>query len=268
MTDTGVSSRRRFVYLVGSSAIAAWFPSRAWAVETPLVAAASSVRFALSEIVTLFERASGSTVRVSYGSTGNLYRQILQGAPFEVFLSADEGYVSKLTGSGRTVDGGAVYALGQLALAARAGSSLAIDDAMDGLRRALDEKRISRFVIANPRFAPYGQRAEETLRNAGLWDAVRPHLAYAETVAQAAQFTLSQATDGGLIALSHAVLPQMAGRLAFVPVQQKNYTPLRQRQVLIEGAGAVARAFYDFILSEDAAEVFSRNGFAIPSQSR
>lgn len=261
-------ARRRVVRCVGAAALSVLVPARARADAAPLAAAASSVRFALDEIVAVFERASGSKVRVSYGSSGNLYRQIQQKAPFEVFLSADEGYVSKLAAAGLTIDGGAVYAVGQLALAARVGSPLTVDGGLEGLRRALAEGRVTRFAIANPRFAPYGQRAEEALRGAGLWDAVQPHLAFAETVAQAAQFVLSEATDGGLIAMSHAVLPQMAGRMAFAPVDPAAYTPLRQRQALLTGAGDAARAFYDFVLSDAAADVFRRNGFAIPDRAR
>jgi molybdate transport system substrate-binding protein len=206
-------------------------------------------------------------VRLTFGSSGNFTRQIEQGAPFEMFLSADEAYVFRLADAGLTDGRGALYAIGRIALIAPQASPLRIDGGLAGLREALAEGRIGRFAIANPEHAPYGRAAEQALRHAGLWEAVRPFLVLGENVAQAAQFATAGAAQGGIIAYSLALAPDVArlGRHALLPADW--HAPLNQRMVLLRRAGPRARAFYDFMQTRPAREVFIRYGFVLPGET-
>jgi len=233
----------------------------------PIVAAAASMRFALSEAAELFTRQSGHRLRLNFGSSGNLSRQIRQGAPFQLFLSADENYVQAIVGEGHTLGTGTLYALGQLVVFAPKGSVVGIDGELSGVRSALESGDLKRFAIANPEHAPYGRAAREALRHAGIWDAIQQKLVLGENVSQAAQFAATGSTEGGLIAHSLALAPGVRDKGAFSIVSQDWYQPLRQRMVLLKGADDVARGFYDFLRGEQAAEIVSRHGFDRPKES-
>jgi molybdate transport system substrate-binding protein len=236
------------------------------AAEVPTVAAAADLRFALEEVAARFRSDTGREVRLSFGSSGNFARQIEQGAPFELFLSADEGYVYRLADAGKTEDGGTLYAIGRVVLFAPAGSPLEPDVHLDGLRAALAGGRVRRFAIANPEHAPYGRAAREALVHAGLWDAVQPHLVLGENAAQAAQFATSGSAEGGIIPLSLANAPALRdrGRAVLIPAQW--HAPLRQRVALLKGAGETARAFYAYLQRPAAREVLRRFGFVLPEE--
>jgi molybdate transport system substrate-binding protein len=230
--------------------------------RAPAIAAASDLKFALEEIATDFTRETGRALRLSFGSSGNFARQIEQGAPFELFLSADEDMIFRLVQRGLTQGEGRLYAIGRLALAVPPGSPLAPDPTLRDLAAALADGRLKRFAIANPDHAPYGKRAEEALRHAGLWEAIRPRLVLGENVSQAAQFALSGSAQGGLIAQSLASSSQLAGRLRSALIDEGWHRPLRQRMALMRGAGDTARRFHDRLASPAAREVFERHGFS------
>ena len=238
------------------------------AAQAPVVAAAADLRFALPEVAAAFALDTGERVRLSFGSSGNFARQIRQGAPYEVFLSADEGYVLALAADGFTRDRGTLYAIGRLALVVPEGSPLAVDGSLGDLAAALDDGRLGRLAIANPAHAPYGRAAEEALRHAGVWPRIRPHLVLGENVAQAAQFALEGGAAGGLVAYSLALAPQVAAagaRIALVPAAY--HAPLRQRIVLVAGAGAVAERFYAFVRGPAARRTLRAYGFTLPGES-
>lgn len=226
------------------------------------IAAASDLKFALDEIAAAFYQATGQRVRPSYGSSGNFYRQITQGAPFELFLSADEDFVFKLADQGRTPDRGTLYGIGRIVLFAPHGSPLTPDPQLADLRRALADARVRKFAIANPEHAPYGRAAKQALQHLGLWTAIAPRLVLGENVSQAAQFAVSGSTQGGLIALSLALAPSFsgAGRHALVP--EEWHQPLRQRMVLTDKASRTARDFYAYLQGPAARAVLQRHGFA------
>jgi len=182
----------------------------ACAPSAPNIAAAADLRLALTEVAAAFKRNSGEDVVLSFGSSGTFFRQLQQGAPYQLFLSADEAYVLALAKAGKTEDTGTLYAIGRLALVAPKGSPLAVDSQLSGLRRALAQGQISRFAIANPAHAPYGARAD------------------------------------------HALLPAAW------------HQPLRQRMVLMTGAGPVARRFHAYLQQPEARRIFVRYGFALP----
>lgn len=242
----------------------AWGSSSAAASDRPIVAAASDLRFALEDIARAFRRESGVEPRLSFGSSGNFARQIRQGAPYELYMSADEGYVLRLAKDGFTRDAGRLYAIGRIVLFAPKGAAIEVDSGLDGLREALADGRIKRFAIANPAHAPYGRAAKEALIHAGLWKALQPGLVLGENVSQAAQFAASGSSQGGIFAYSLALSPTLSdhGRFALIPAAW--HRPLRQRMVVLKGAGEEARRFYRYIQQPAARETLRRYGFALP----
>ncbi len=233
----------------------------------PNVAAASDLKFALDDVVETFRVQTGKPVRVSYGSSGNFYRQILQDAPFEIFMSADEEFVSQLAQQKQTVDTGALYATGRIVLFVPKGSSITADAQLMDLRKAEGDGRLRKFSIANPEHAPYGRAAKEALQSAGLWDAIAAKLVLGENVSQAAQFALSGSTQGGIFAYSLAVAPTFANAGSYALIPESMHKPLRQRMVLLRKAGDVAREFYTFLQTPAARTIFRRYGFVLPDES-
>ena len=233
----------------------------------PLVAAASDLQFAIAEVADAFRAQTGLEVRITPGSSGNFARQIRQGAPYELFLSADEEYVEQLAQAGLTRDAGALYAIGRIAIVVPRGSPLAADGTLEDLRSALARGRVARFAIANPEHAPYGKRAEEALRHAGLWEAVVPKLVLGENVTQAAQFAASGNAQGGIIAYSLARSPKVAAATTYALIPPEWHSPLRQRMVLTRRAGPVAVKFYEFMQQPPARSILRRHGFALPGEA-
>ncbi len=233
--------------------------------RTALVAAAADLKFALAEIAATFARETGNQVRVTYGSSGDLARQIAQGAPFEMLLSADERYVIDLHRGGHTRDDGALYAIGRLALFAPHGSPLVLDPGLDGLVSAVGAGRVTRFAIANPQHAPYGRAAREVLERLGLWRRLQPALVLGENASQAMQFAASGSCQGGIVPLSLASAPDIAKLGAFERIPSEWHSTLRQRMVLVTRAGPAASAFYAYLQRDAGArETLSRFGFAAP----
>lgn len=259
--------RRAFRFTPWFAAILALFqlsaPANARS-EAPVVAAASDLQFAIEEIAAAFAESTGQRVRLSMGSTGNFARQIREGAPYEIFMAADEAFVADLHRDGFARDEGDLYANGRIVVMVPHGSPLEADGNLDTLAAALEAGRITRFAIANPDHAPYGMRAEEALRHKGLWDDLQPHLVLGENVSQAAQFALSGNAEGGIIAYSLALAPGVGERGTFDLIPDEWHEPLRQRMVLLNDAGPVAEAFYDFVAGLEGRAIMERYGFTLP----
>jgi len=234
--------------------------------DAPLVAAASDLQFALSQIAAAFERQTGKAVRIVYGSSGNFRRQIADGGPFEMFLSADEAYVTALASEGYTLDEGVQYAVGRLALVVPEGSMLKLDPTLRDLGAAVADGRVRKFAIANPEHAPYGRAAREALSTAGVWESVRRHLVFGVNIAQAAQFATSGSAQGGIVALSLALAPGALGAARYVAIPESMHKPLVQRMVLTKRARETAREFYRYLQQPAARAVFRRYGFALPGE--
>jgi molybdate transport system substrate-binding protein len=234
--------------------------------QEPLIAAASDLQFALEEVLQGFARDTGIVARVTYGSSGNLARQVAQGAPFELILSADESYVESLTARGFTIGTGELYGIGRIALFVPDGSPLQADPQLEDLGRRLREGRLGRIAIANPAHAPYGRAAEQALRKLGLWEPLQDRLVLGENVAQAAQFASTGNTEGGIIAWSLALAPSLRskGRHALLPASL--HTPLRQRMVLLKGASTGAEQLYAYLRSDVARAILARYGFVLPEE--
>lgn len=236
----------------------------ALAEDRALVAAASDLQFALEDVAARFQQDHGQEVRLSFGSSGNFARQIRQGAGFELFLSADEAYVEMLAAAGLTRDAGVLYALGRLVIIVPGNSSVKADAELDDLEAALEDGRLRRFAIANPEHAPYGARAAEVLRHKGLWEAIQPALILGENVSQAAQFAVSGNAEGGLVAYSLARSTALSERGDYALLPESWHSPLRQRMVLMKGAGPTAQAFYAYLQQPEARRILADYGFELP----
>lgn len=234
------------------------------AANTPLVAAAADLKFALQELADQYERQSGQALRLVFGSSGNFHAQILQGAPFHLYLSADEDWVFRLAAAGKTEDRGRAYALGRIGLFVAKSSPVQADAELRDLAAALKDGRLKKLAIANPEHAPYGARAQEALQHARLWQALQGKLVLGENVAQATQFAVSGAAQAGIIAQSLALAPAIAERGRFALIDSSWHQVLRQRMVLLKGAPAPARHFYEYLATPAAKQVLLRYGFALP----
>ncbi|MFP4262908.1 MAG: molybdate ABC transporter substrate-binding protein [Halomonas sp.] len=242
----------------------------ALAEERPTVAAASDLQFALSEAAERFTAETGQELRLNFGSSGNFRRQISQGAPFELYLSADEAYVKALHREGHLEDEGVIYAVGRLAWLQPAGGDdlPGEDEPLAAVREALAAHAAGegrpRIALANPEHAPYGVAARQALEHAGLWEETAPLRVLGENVSQAARFALSDDARGGLVAESLALAPSIAERSEHVLIPEAWHEPLIQRMALVEGAGETARAFYAWLQQEEARAILADYGFRAP----
>ncbi|MCH1931113.1 molybdate ABC transporter substrate-binding protein [Shewanella sp. A25] len=234
--------------------------------DVPAIAAAANIKFALDDIAKHFTAETGLKLKISYGSSGNFVAQIQHGAPFEMFLSADERYIRELNKAGVIQGEGDLYAVGRLALVAPKGSPLTLDTELKGVKALVDAGKLDRFVIANPEHAPYGERAKEALVQLGLWDALQPKLILGENVSQAAQFAVSGSTQGGIVALSLAMAPQFKTMGNYVELPSTLHGSLEQRMTLLPKAGTTAQRFYQYLQTDAARTVFSQYGFGLPHQ--
>ena len=259
-------SFRAFTFGILLAATAVW-PAAAAAEEPPTIAAAADLQFALTEVATAFTAETGLEVKLTFGSSGNFARQIRQGAPFQMYLSADESYVVDLAKDGFTRDQGELYAVGRIVIIVPHGSPLEPDGTLEDLRAALEDGRMQKFAIANPEHAPYGRRAEEALRHAGLWQAIVHRLVLGENVSQAAQFATSGSAQGGIVAYSLALSPKVSALGTFELIPAAWHAPLRQRMALLEDAGATAERFFAFVQQPAARAIMRRFGFVLPGEA-
>lgn len=225
------------------------------------IAAASDLQAALPTLVVRFEQATGRTVRVTFGSSGNFFAQIQNGAPFDVFLSADIDYPRQLQEAGLTEPGTLTrYATGHLVLWTRRDSGIDLRRGLEVLRAA----RVRRIAIANPAHAPYGRAAMAALRTAGLYDAVRRRLVFGENITQAAQFAQSGNADVGLVALSVARAPAMQAAGTYVEIPHSMHPPIEQGAVVTASARdkTLARRFIEFLGRAESRAHLLASGFA------
>jgi len=226
------------------------------------VAAAADLNAALGDLVGRFSASHAIDVSITYGSSGTFYAQLLNQAPFDLFLSADVTYPRQLASRGLTLDGGDfTYAVGRLVVWVPTASPI---DPQQGLR-ALAGASVTHVSIANPDHAPYGRAAVAALMREGIYDAVKPKIVYGENVAQAMQFAQSGAADAGIVALSLALAPaaREAGRYADVPLDE--YPRLEQGGTILKWAADVesARALRAFILSAEGRAILQTYGFSM-----
>jgi len=236
----------------------------AQAAEKVTLAAAADLKFAMDEIAVAFREAHpGDEVEVVYGSSGKFHTQIQQGAPFDIFFSADVGFAHELKAAGQAITEPKLYAIGRIVLwsATRDASKMTLAD--------LADPTIQKIAIANPQHAPYGKRAEEALRAVGLWDTLQSKLVFGENIAQTAQYAQSGAADIGIIALSLAVNQELASKGGYALIPADKHSPLEQAYVVTKhGEGnALASAFAAYMETADARHIMTRYGFVLPNET-
>ncbi len=227
------------------------------------IAAAADLKFAMEDLIATFGKDHpADTLAATYGSSGAFYAQIRQGAPFDLFFSADSSYPAKLLQEGMAASAVKPYATGRLVLwsARRDASRMTLAD--------LAEPSIERIAIANPKHAPYGRCAAEVLHKAGLWDRVQPKLVYGENIAQTAQLVETGNAEVGLIALSLARHPEMARRGGYLLIPENLHTPLEQGFIITRHGkdNLLAASFAAFMETPAAREVLGRHGFTLPAR--
>lgn len=231
--------------------------------EEIAVAAASDLNFAIKEVIGEFEKQTGHRVKVSLGSSGNFYAQLQQGAPFDLYFSADIGYPKKLEEAGLTVPGSLYrYAVGRVVLWAPKSSPV---DVSQGLT-VLKEARVKKIAIANPKHAPYGRAAVAAMEHAQVYAEVKDRLVLGENISQAAQFIESGACDVGIIALSLALAPAMKSAGSYWEIPAEAHTPLEQGAVVMKQSKnqELARSFLGFLQGPQGQEIMTRYGFTLP----
>ena len=258
------------VVIAGVAAAAGW---RAWRDAPPdsgprghvAVAAAADLRFALDDLRQQFEQQRPDVrVEVTYGSSGTFYAQLVNGAPFDMFLSADEAYPRRLADQGLTMPGGEfTYGVGRLVLWVPAGSPIDVEHA--GFD-ALDDGRVAHVAVANPDHAPYGRAAIASLEAAERLNRVKPKLVYGENIAQTLQFVQSGAADAGIVALSLALAPTVSETGRFWQVPLDLYPPMAQGGTIMKKSAdpAAAKDLRAFLLSAAGQATLKRYGFFLP----
>ena len=230
--------------------------------EEMLVAAASDLSFVLPELAARFEKETGHTVKLSFGSSGNLFSQIENGAPFDLFFSADLDYPRRLEVAGR-VEPGTFYpfAKGRLVLWVSNGSGL---DLGRGLRLLLDPA-VHKIAIANPRHAPYGRAAVAALQHGKIYESVEQKLVFGENISQAAQFVESGNADVGILALSLAVAPAMKSKGRYFQIPQNAHPPIEQAAVILKSSHRkqAAQQFLRFLKKPETISLLQQHGFSI-----
>ena len=271
--QTQTLSRRRFIDISAGlcAGCAAFLSTSCAAAPVKLrVAAASDLKFALTVLAQNFTKATGQAVDLQFGSSGNLARQITQGLPLDIFMSADEALVFSLFDGGFTPDKGALYATGRIALllpknaALTSAIQLPKTEAEARLTLAKQLQPVRKFAIANPEHAPYGRAAKEALQNLGLWEQLSPKLVLGDNISQATQFVTSGAAQAGITALSLALAPEVAAQSgAYWLLPDSLHAPLKQRMVLLKSAQPSAKALFEYLQTPAAREVLAKYGFSV-----
>jgi molybdate transport system substrate-binding protein len=228
------------------------------------VAAAADLKFAMDEIISTFTQTNkNAKIDVTYGASGKLKTQIEQGAPFDLFFSADIIYPQDLEKKGLTASKVKPYAFGRIVLWS------GVLDATKMTLDSLTDEKITKIAIANPKSAPYGKRAEEALRAAGLWDKVEPKLVYGENIAQTAQFVQSGNAQVGVLALSLAVNQELASKGGYYLIPDKLHSPLEQGHVLLKRAenNPLAKKFAEYMEGKEARAIMEKYGFTLPKEA-
>ncbi|HEV3215308.1 MAG TPA: molybdate ABC transporter substrate-binding protein [Vicinamibacterales bacterium] len=236
---------------------------RSAAAQGLTVAAASDLQTALPAIASGFEKDTGQHVGLTFGSSGNFFTQIGNGAPFDVFLSADIDYPRRLEASGQAERGSLYeYATGRLVLWTRTDSGI---DVRRGLT-VLADGHVRRIAIANPEHAPYGRAAVAALRHERLSEQVQGKFVMGENISQAAQFAQSGSADVGIVALSLALSPLLKSSGTYIEIPESWYPPIEQAAVVLASSRQkpLARRFVDYLKTADSGRILQSFGFAVP----
>lgn len=253
--------RRLSLWLLGVGlALGGAIPARGADVPSLTVFAAADLVFAFKELVPRFEKSVGAKVSLVLGSSGHLATQIEHGAPADVFFSADQAFVDRLSARGAVIAGTrAVYAQGRIVLVTAKSFGPKLADL-----RALRDRRVRHVAIANPLHAPYGRAAEEALRKVGVWEAVKPKLVYGENIRHALQFVQTGAAEAGIVAVSVASVPEVEWTL----LDSSLHAPLQQMAAVIKRTPRpeLGVAFIQFINGPEGRPIMKRHGFLLSGE--
>jgi molybdate transport system substrate-binding protein len=229
------------------------------------IAAAADLQFALAKIATDFQKETGIAVKVTYGSSGNLTTQIQNGAPFDLFFSADVEYPKRLIQAG-AADGNSLYeyATGKLVLWVPNGSKLDINKGL----KVLTDPAIAKIAIANPIHAPYGRAAVEAMKSAQVYDTVSSKLVVGENISQAAQYVETGNADVGLLALALAASPSMKEKGRYFAIAENAYTPIHQAAVIVSSSKHKEDAvkFIEYMKKPETLAIMQSYGFTVPGK--
>ncbi len=230
--------------------------------QTVTVAVASNMKPAFEAIYQEFNLKHSKDLRIVYGSSGNLASQIKQGAPFNLFISADEFFPTRLFQEGLAKDAGVVYAIGHLALIANTASGIKLNADPIQIQSALSQSK--KIAIANPELAPYGHAAVQYLKSSKLWEVSKAKLVYGENISVSTMYVSSGAANIGITALSLAKAPELAGIIQFIPLPDSLYTPIRQRMILMKNSPPLAMELYEYLQGPSAKMILLRYGYSVP----
>ena len=255
------------IVLFGAVLLCGCKPAPKSASTTLTLAVASSVQFAMEDLIKAYNAAHPEvTVKATYGSSGNFFAQIQNQSPFDVFFAADMDYPAKLAKAGLALDDKvSPYAIGGLVLWVPKSSPLDVEKV--GIQ-ALADPAVKKIAIANPKLAPYGSAAVAAMKALKVFEQAEPKLVLGENITQTAQFVESGAADIGFLALSHAVSDKMKDKGRYLEVPADVFPAIEQGLVIIKSTpnAAAARAFREFILSDAAAKGLQRHGFKLPAK--
>jgi molybdate transport system substrate-binding protein len=239
------------------------FASYVLAAEKPLVAVASNMSYPMTDIAASFREDTHTEASLTFGSSGNFARQIIQGAPFKVFLSADRKYVDLLAENGLKLLADVEYARGRIGLFIPAGSSLSASTDLGSAVKMLIHGKYKRLTMANPEHAPYGLAAQQALQNAGLWVMEKKRLLLAENAAQTMQISLSGNVDAGIIPASYTHLAALQEKGKFFLIPEQWHQPIQQHLVLLEGANKTEKRFFEYMQNEKSQFIVQSYGYEI-----
>ena len=228
--------------------------------QATFVVVAANMKDAFTEIQNQFQKENKGELKVIYGSSGNFASQIMNGAPFHLFISADEQYPLELFKKGKTINEGTVYAIGKLALITNKGKGIALDGSKGKMADAI--KKANKIALAKPELAPYGRASVEYLKANNLWELANSKIVYADNIAMAAMFVTTGSADIGFTALSITKSPALARQISSVELND-GYQPIKQRMVLIKNATPDAIRLYEFMQAPKAKEILRAHGYQI-----
>jgi molybdate transport system substrate-binding protein len=228
----------------------------------PTVVVAANMKPAMEEIHQQYKSATGQEFRIIYGASGNLTRQIQQGAPFNLFVSADENFPLALSKDGFTVDEGKVYAIGRLAMIANKGKGIKLSLKEDDLQKIITSA--NKVALAKPDIAPYGKAAVEFLTKMGLINLAKEKFAYGENISSATNFVVVGAAPIGFTAYSLAISKEVARDADHLLIPENLHEPIRQRMVLIKNPPQSVVDFYNYLQSPHAKAIIKAHGYAVP----
>jgi len=231
--------------------------------EEVTIAAAADLQFAFQDVATRFEKQTGQHVKLTFGSSGNFFTQIQNGAPFDAFFSADVDYCKKLEAAG-LIEPGTLYeyAIGKIVVWVPADSKL---DLKRGVQVLLDPS-IKKIAIANPEHAPYGRAAVAALKHESIYDKVSSKFVLGENISQTASFVVSGNADAGIVALSLALAPSLKDKGRYAEIPAEDYPAIAQAAVILKSSQhkASARRFMDFVKSPEILKLLQVYGFSTP----